>query len=126
MVVQGVPAVLPEVGNQVDNTNPTAGKGGPITVVNAKDTGNPVSQVFLDACAELGYPLVDDFNTSHFGAGWHHLDMKEGRRGSVLTSYPLPALSRGNVTLQAGARATKLVLETAAASASSTCRTASG
>jgi choline dehydrogenase len=97
--------------NQVDNTNPTAGKGGPITVVNAKDTGNPVSQVFLDACAELGYPLVDDFNTSHFGAGWHHLDMKEGRRGGVLTSYLLPALSRGNVTLQAGARATKLVLE---------------
>src|SRR5688572_1947956 len=45
--------------NQVDDTNPTAGKGGPITVVNAKDTGSPISQAFLDGCAELGYPIVD-------------------------------------------------------------------
>src|SRR5919106_6998891 len=49
---------------QLDDTSPTAGKGGPITVVNAKDAGNPVSQSFIDACVELGYPLVDDFNAS--------------------------------------------------------------
>lgn len=55
--------------NQLDDTNPTAGKGGPITIVNAKDTGNPTSQVFLDACVELGYPLVDDFNATACGAG---------------------------------------------------------
>jgi len=97
--------------NQLDDLNPTAGKGGPITIVNAKDTGNEVSQSWLDACAELGYPLVDDFNASLFGAGWHHLDMKDGKRGGVLTSYLLPALERGNVTLRTGAHATKLVLE---------------
>jgi choline dehydrogenase len=50
--------------------------GGPITVVNAKDAGNPVSQVFLDACVELGYPAVDDFNASAFGCGWHHVDLR--------------------------------------------------
>lgn len=97
--------------NQLDNTNPTAGKGGPITIVNAKDTGNPVSQVFLDACVELGYPLIDDFNATEFGAGWHHVDIKDGKRGGVLTSYLLPALARGNVTLTTGALATKLLLE---------------
>lgn len=97
--------------NQLDNTNPTAGKAGPITIVNAKDTGNPISQVFIDACVELGYPLVDDFNASSFGVGWHHLDMNNGKRGGVLTSYLLPALARGNVTLKANALATKLVLE---------------
>jgi choline dehydrogenase len=97
--------------NQVDDTNPTAGKGGPITVVNAKDTGNPVSQTWLDSCAELGYPLVDDFNVSPFGAGWHHVDIKDGKRGGVLPNYLRPALSRGNVTLRTGALATKLVLE---------------
>jgi choline dehydrogenase len=97
--------------NQLDDTNPTAGKGGPITVVNAKDTGNPASQAFLDACVELGYPLVDDFNAAHFGAGWHHVDIKDGKRGGVLTSYLQPALSRGNVTLKTGALATKLMLE---------------
>ena len=97
--------------NQLDDTNPTAGKGGPITIVNAKDTGNPTSQVFLDACVELGYPLVDDFNATACGAGWHHLDMKDGRRGGVLTSYLLPAIARGNVTLKARARAARLLLE---------------
>ena len=97
--------------NQLDDTNPTAGKGGPMTIVNAKDTGNPTSQVFLDACVELGYPLVEDFNATAFGAGWHHLDMKDGRRGGVLTSYLLPAIARGNVTLKARARATRLLLE---------------
>lgn len=97
--------------NQLDDTNPTAGKGGPITIVNARDTGNPVSQVFIDACVELGYPLIDDFNATSLGAGWHHLDMKDGKRGGVLTAYLQPALSRSNVTLKTGARATRLVLE---------------
>jgi choline dehydrogenase len=97
--------------DQVDDTNPTAGKGGPIRVVNAKDTGSPISQSFLDGCAELGYPIVDDFNASLFGAGWHHLDMRDGKRGGVLTSYLLPALEREGVTLRTNARATRLVLE---------------
>jgi choline dehydrogenase len=97
--------------NQLDDTNPTAGKGGPITVVNAKDTGNPTSQVFIDACVELGYPFVEDFNASHFGVGWHHVDIRDGKRGGVLTSYLQPALSRGNVTIETRALATKLMVE---------------
>jgi choline dehydrogenase len=96
--------------NQLDDTNPTAGKSGPISIINAKDTGNPTSQVFLDACAELGYPLVDDFNATDFGAGWHHLDLRDGRRGGVLTSYLQPSLARG-VTLKTRAHATRLLLE---------------
>lgn len=97
--------------NQIDDTNPTAGKGGPLTVVNARDTGNPISQAFIDACVELGYPRVDDFNASHFGAGWHHVNIKNGKRGGVLFSYLQPALLRNNVTLKTGALATKLVLD---------------
>jgi choline dehydrogenase len=97
--------------NQLDDTNPTAGKGGPITIANAKDTGNPISQAFIDACVELGYPHIDDFNASLFGAGWHHVDIKDGKRGGVLTSYLRPALERGNVTLKTGALAARLILE---------------
>ena len=97
--------------NQLDNTNPTAGKSGPMTVMNARDTGNPVSQAFLDGCAELGYPIIEDFNDLHFGAGWHHVDIKNGRRGGALTSYLLPATKLSNVTLQTGALATKLLLD---------------
>lgn len=97
--------------NQEDGANPTAGRGGPITVVNARDMGNPISQTFLDACAELGYPLVNDFNATPFGAGWQHVDIKDGRRGGVLTTYLQPALQRPNVTLKTGALATRLLLE---------------
>ncbi|MBL8667135.1 MAG: GMC family oxidoreductase N-terminal domain-containing protein, partial [Rhodospirillales bacterium] len=97
--------------NQLDDLNPTAGKGGPMTIVNARDTGNPVSQTFLDACVELGYPLVEDFNATSFGCGWHHLDMRDGHRGGALTSYLLPAVARGNVTLKTQVRATRLLIE---------------
>lgn len=97
--------------NQLDDTNPTAGRGGPVTVVNARDMGNPISQTFLDACVELGFPLVKDFNAPALGAGWQHVDIRDGRRGGVLTSYLLPALAGGNVTLRTRALATRLLLE---------------
>jgi len=97
--------------NQLDDTNPSAGRGGPITVINARDMGNPISQAFIDGCVELGYPVVEDFNAELFGVGWQHVDIKDGRRGGVLTSYLLPALERPNLTLEAGARATRLLIE---------------
>ncbi|HEY4025264.1 MAG TPA: FAD-dependent oxidoreductase [Candidatus Dormibacteraeota bacterium] len=97
--------------NQVDGANPTAGRGGPINVVSARETGNPVSQAFIDACAELGHPVIDDFNAHQFGAGWHHVDIRDGKRDGVLTAYLRPALARHNVTVKTGALATRLVLE---------------
>ena len=95
--------------NQRDDTNPTAGHDGPITVVNAADTGNPISRTFLDACTELGYPLVDDFNAgTAFGAGWHHVDVRDGKRCGVRTGYLEPALGRPNLTVRTGALAGRL------------------
>lgn len=93
---------LQKLEDQRDGTNPTAGHGGPITVVDAKDTGNPISQTFLDACAELGYPLLEDFNAgSAFGAGWHHVDIRDGRRCGVRVGYLEPALDRLTVRTHA-------------------------
>ena len=97
--------------NQEDNTNPTGGKDGPINVIDAKYEGNPASQTFIDACIELGYPYVKDFNAEDFGVGWHHVDIKNGRRSGVRTAYLEPALSRPNVTLSSNSQATKLLLE---------------
>lgn len=97
--------------NQTDDTNPTAGKGGPITVVNAKDMGSDVSQTFIDACVELGYPEVDDFNAEAFGAGWHHVDINDGKRSGVRAGYLDPALERGNITVETRALATKLIFD---------------
>lgn len=98
--------------NQEDKTNPTAGTNGPITVINPKDhEPNPLSQSFLNACLELGFPATEDFNASISGAGWHHLDIKDGQRFGARRAYLEPALARPNVTLRAGAFATRVILD---------------
>lgn len=96
---------------QDDDTNPTAGKGGPIPVANASRHGpNPTSAAFLAACVELGFPRTEDFNGPTMeGAGWHHLNVKDGRRASAAEGYLLPALGRPNLTLSTGSYATRLL-----------------
>ncbi|HZP82149.1 MAG TPA: GMC family oxidoreductase N-terminal domain-containing protein [Chthonomonadaceae bacterium] len=99
--------------DQEDCTNPTAGRGGPIPVTNAGLHGpNPTSQAFIDACLELGYPATEDFNGPQMeGAGWHHINVKDGKRHSAYEGYLHPALSRPNLTLETGAQATRLLFE---------------
>lgn len=95
---------------QEDRTDARIGTTGPQTVTNAGDHDpNPMSRVFLDACAELGFPRTPDFNgPTMLGAGWHHIDVKDGRRQGALVSYLEPALARPNLTLRTGAQATGL------------------
>lgn len=95
---------------QEDRTDARIGTGGPQAVTNAGAHGpNPMSQTFLDACAELGYARTPDFNgPDMLGAGWHHIDVKDGRRQGALVSYLEPALARPNLTLRTQAQATGL------------------
>ncbi|MEU2828846.1 GMC oxidoreductase [Streptomyces lavendulae] len=84
---------------------------------------NPASQAFLDACAELGHERVADFNAGNAGgagaaggagtmngAGWHRLDIADGRRRGALAAYLEPALHRPNLTLRTNAQATALLM----------------
>ncbi len=99
--------------DQKDDTNPTGGKGGPIPVISAGDFNpNPVSRVFIDACLELGYPPTDDFNGPHMeGVGWHHINAREGKRGSTYQGYVEPALKRLNYMLEPNAQASRLLFD---------------
>jgi choline dehydrogenase len=99
--------------DQEDDTNPTAGKGGPLAVTNAgKHNPNPTSAVFIEACKSLGFPETSDFNGPNMeGVGWHHINVRDGKRWSTAEGYLLPALSRPNLTLQSGAQATKLLFD---------------
>ena len=73
---------------------------------------NPYSQVFIDACAELGYPRTDDFNGPQMeGAGWYHLNIKDGKRHSIAEAYLEPALERSNLTIALNSHATRLLFE---------------
>jgi len=99
--------------DQEDDTSPWAGHGGPLPVINAgKHNPNPTSRVFLDACKELGFPSTEDFNGPNImGAGWHHINVKDGKRVSVYRAYVEPALQRPNYHLEANAQATRLLFE---------------
>ncbi len=102
---------LQKLEGQRDNTNPTAGKNGPIAVTNAGDVGNPVSRTFIDACVEIGYPEVADFNVTNEGAGWHHVDIENGQRRGVYRSYYEPIKDRANLSVVTRAMANRIVLE---------------
>jgi choline dehydrogenase len=99
--------------SQEDVTGPDTGTAGPQRVTNAgQHDPNPASRAFIDACVELGYPEVADFNAGDMsGAGWHHLDIADGRRQGALASYLAPAWSRPNLTLRCGAQASKLMFQ---------------
>jgi choline dehydrogenase len=98
---------------QEDPTDSGIGLSGPQTVTNAgKHQPHPLSSAFIDACMELGYPEVPDFNGSTMlGTGWHHIDVKDGRRQGALVSYLEPALGRPNLTVRTDAHAMNLVFE---------------
>ena len=107
---------LQKLENQVDDTNPECGKGGPINVINAKNEGNPISKSFLEACSDLGYPIVEDFNDAtklgnNMGAGWHHVNIKDGERWGVYKGYLEKSLLRNNLTFSTDSFVTKLIIE---------------
>ena len=89
------------------------GKGGPIPVMNAKlHEPNLTSEAFIRACLELGYPPTDDFNGPNMeGAGWHHINVKDGQRHSTRVAYLEPALKRPNLTLSGDSQATRLLFD---------------
>ncbi|NEP61412.1 MAG: glucose-methanol-choline oxidoreductase [Symploca sp. SIO2G7] len=99
-----------KVENQEDSPSPWAGHSGPFTVSSARlHDPNPTSKVFLDACQELGYPTTEDFNGPQMeGAGWHHLNIKDGNRQTVAQAYLLPVLDRPNLTVITDAVVSKL------------------
>src|SRR4051812_27548264 len=99
--------------DQEDDTNPTGGKGGPIHLSNASlHEPNPTSQAFVDACLELGFPTTDDFNgPSMEGVGWHHVNVKDGKRYSTKEGYLDPISYRENLTVSQHSQATRLILE---------------
>jgi choline dehydrogenase len=101
--------------DQDDNTSPVAGHGGMMAVNNAKNYGpNPTSAAFIEACVELGYPRTNDFNDpDHMeGAGWHHINVRDGRRHGAYAAYLEPILGkRANLTVSSDSVATKLLFK---------------
>jgi choline dehydrogenase len=109
-------SVLPyfqKLEDQEDDTGPWIGKGGPMPLLNAgRHNPNPTSAAFIEACKELGYPNTEDFNGPNMeGAGWHHVNIRDGKRCSAREAYLWPAQARPNLTLSSSSQATRLLFE---------------
>ena len=109
-------SVLPyfqKLEDQEDITGPWVGRGGPMALLNAgRHNPNPTSEAFIKACQELGYPYTEDFNGPHMeGVGWHHVNIRDGKRCSAREAYLWPALKRPNLTLSANSQATRVLFE---------------
>lgn len=107
-------SVLPYFKNMetVEHGDPEyRGTSGPMRPKVAADP-NPLSEVFLDAAKELGYPTTDDFNGAvQEGAGWHELTIADGKRQSTALAYLHPAIDRPNLTVHTGAHARRLTFD---------------
>ena len=87
------------------------GAGGELAV---SDLASPVaaSHAFVESAIRSGLPANDDFNGARQeGAGLYQVTQRHGRRCSASVAFLHPVLSRPNLTVLTGHRATRLLLE---------------
>jgi len=86
------------------------GAGGPLSVQNLRYT-NSLSEVFIQAAVQAGYPRNDDFNGARQrGFGYYQVTQRDGRRCSSAVAYLRPALNRPNLTVRTRATVEQIQL----------------
>ena len=87
------------------------GVGGPLPVSDWRHA-DPLSEAFVVAAAETGIPTNPDFNgAGQEGAGFFQTTTRRGRRASTAFSYLRPARGRGNLHVETGALAQRILFE---------------
>jgi choline dehydrogenase-like flavoprotein len=87
------------------------GGDGPLHIRRAR-TNDSLFDAFIEASRALGHR----FNADHNGAAQEGIARAQnnilgGRRHSLADAYLRPAMARGNVTLETGAQATRIIME---------------
>ena len=86
------------------------GRDGPISITELK--GDPISDAFIDACSQSGYPRVADYNgTNPDGAAPLQLTSRNGLRCSAAVGYLRPAMGRSNLQVVTDALATRIAFD---------------
>ncbi|MDP2820209.1 MAG: GMC family oxidoreductase N-terminal domain-containing protein [Polaromonas sp.] len=84
------------------------GQGGPLQVT-TRYTPHIVTKAMVDAAVQAGHPLNTDHNGAEIlGAGFNHLNTKDGKRHSTAVAFLRPALDRGNLSVITNARVHKV------------------
>ena len=87
------------------------GTGGPLSVQDLRYT-NPLSERFIEAAEQAGYPRTDDFNgPRQRGFGYYQVTQRDGVRWSTASAYLQPARERENLTVLTHAMAEQLVFD---------------
>ncbi|MDT0633928.1 choline dehydrogenase [Spectribacter hydrogenoxidans] len=87
------------------------GEGGGYNVAQLRET-NPLSDVFLKAAEECGFPANNDFSgATDEGFGYYHVAQKDGRRCSNAHAFLHPVARRPNLTILTRARGLKVLVE---------------
>ncbi|WP_197911651.1 GMC family oxidoreductase [Kineobactrum salinum] len=87
------------------------GDSGPMQVSRILND-DPFVQPNREAANELGYPVVDDFESgSHEGFGLPDLTVGGGYRSNTSRAFLRPAQDRANLTIVTGAHVTRLLFE---------------
>ena len=82
---------------------------GALDVKNVAPFLHPIGRQWLEAAAELGVPVTEDFNgPSPEGLGCYDITVRDGRRWSAADAFLRPAARRPNVKIETGAWASKL------------------
>lgn len=73
---------------------------------------NPLFDTFIQAGAEAGLPVNDDFNgASQEGVGRYDFNIRKGRRWSAATAFLKPAMNRVNLRIETEALVTGLTFD---------------
>jgi choline dehydrogenase len=87
------------------------GVGGPLRVEDPRYV-HPLSRAWVAAATAAGLEPNHDFNAAaQDGAGYFQVTQRGGRRWSAADAYLRPAMARGNLTVETGALATRVVVE---------------
>jgi choline dehydrogenase-like flavoprotein len=90
--------------NQERGASEYHGASGPLSVSDLRCV-NPLSEAFIAAAEEAGYPRNPDFNAeSQEGFGFYQVTQSNGKRHSAAAAFLRPAISRPNLTVRTDAQ----------------------
>ena len=92
--------------------DPARGSAGAIHVREPRALA-PAAAAFVEACVAAGLPRNRDWNDGmpSDGAGPVQLNVNGGRRSSTAKEYLRPAMARGNLRVETGVLATRIIVE---------------
>ena len=91
------------------------GTGGPMTVTEQRDR-NPATDLFVQACVNLGIPRNPKANAGfNDGVDFSMVTQRRGKRWSTASAYLKPAMKRPNLTVETGAHVSRVIIENSVA-----------